>query len=73
MNKTSIGFSAGIVWRLMDNRQTWTYAELKERSGLTDSELWAAIGWLAREDKLFIEEDVRTGEERFVQPYSSYF
>ena len=32
------------------------YSEIKKTSGLSDRELNAAIGWLAREGKLNIEE-----------------
>ena len=36
---------------LKDNRH-WEYEKLKEASGLSDRDLNAAIGWLAREDKI---------------------
>lgn len=52
MDKNSIGTNAGIVWRLMDTKQYWTYPELKSISGLSMPDLFAAIGWLAREDKI---------------------
>lgn len=52
MDKNNIGTNAGIIWRLMDTKQYWTYAELKEFSGLSLPDLFAAIGWLAREDKI---------------------
>ena len=37
--------------------------ELKKSVKFTDKELWAAIGWLAREDKLAIKEQ---GKEVFL-------
>lgn len=63
MTKNEIGCNAGIVWRLMSNRYLWTYAELKEKSGLSDWDLLTAIGWLARENQ--IEFDDTATEQRF--------
>lgn len=73
MNKPIIGTNAGIVWRLMNNEHKWSYQELKERSGLSDRELNAAIGWLAREDKIQIEEDMNTHQEIFFQFFNPYY
>lgn len=52
MNKNNIGTNAGIIWRLMDTKQYWTYAELIQNSGLSIQDLFSAIGWLSREDKI---------------------
>lgn len=57
MDKYSIGKNAGIVWSILSNGQRWAYDALKEKSGLSDRDLNAAIGWLAREDKIFFETD----------------
>lgn len=57
MNKNEIGFNAGKVWQLLSNNQRWTYNALKSASGLDDLELGAAIGWLAREDKIEIYQN----------------
>lgn len=73
MNKNSIGINAGIVWRLMNNGRKWSYNELKKVSGLSDHELNAAIGWLAREDKIQIEEDVNAHQEVFYQFFNTYY
>ena len=63
MNKHEIGINAGIVWQLLCDNAKWDYGKLKRKSGLTDKELSAAIGWLAREDKIEFEygtkDDVR--------------
>ncbi len=57
MNIQSIGESAGIIWNLLqsENRK-WDYQEIKQATGLSDRIINAAIGWLAREGKLSIEE-----------------
>lgn len=41
---------------LSDNGR-WSYATLKRKSGLKDKELGAAIGWLAREDKIELHQE----------------
>lgn len=73
MDKHSIGTNAGIVWRLMNNGCRWSCQELKEKSGLSDRDLNAAIGWLAREDKIQIEEVVNTHKEVFFQFFTIYY
>ena len=52
MNKHQIGLNAGVIWHLLNDNRPWSYCELKEVSGLSDRELNAAIGWLARENKI---------------------
>lgn len=57
MDVQSIGKSAGVLWQLLNGEhRKWSYSEIKKTSGLSDRELNAAIGWLAREGKLNIEE-----------------
>lgn len=51
MNKEKIGESAGIVWRTLHNNK-YSWKELVKATGLNPLELAAAIGWLAREDKI---------------------
>ncbi len=48
MNKYQIGLNAGVVWHLLNDNSRWSYCELKKASGLSDRDLSAAIGWLAR-------------------------
>lgn len=52
MNKMQIGTNAGVVWNLLKDNGHWEYDQLKAASGLSDRDLNAAIGWLAREDKI---------------------
>ena len=57
MNVQSIGENAGIVWKqLASEHRKWEYAEVKAATGLADRDLNAAIGWLARESKIFIRQ-----------------
>ena len=57
MNKNLIGLNAGKVWQLLNNNKRWSYSELKDAVGLSDRDLNAAIGWLAREDKIDFETE----------------
>ena len=63
MDAQSIGKNAGIVWRLLDHNRKWEYNELKEATGLSDRDLNAAIGWLAREDKIQFETSNKDGHD----------
>ena len=57
MDINTIGLNAGIVWRLLDDNKRWEYNDLKAASGLSDRDLNAAIGWLAREGKIQFSEN----------------
>ncbi len=57
--KEKIGNNAGSVWTVLNaagGRKS--LKEVKKLTKLTEKDLYAALGWLAREDKVvFIEED----------------
>ena len=57
MKKKQIGTNAGIIWKLLSKGERWDLESLERESHLDDCELWTAIGWLAREDKIEIEEN----------------
>ena len=52
MDQSLIGKSAGILWTLLQGKENEEVTKLKKESKLSDTELWAAIGWLSREGKL---------------------
>lgn len=62
MDKYTIGNNAGIVWTLLNDGKRWKYEDLKAASTLSDRDLNAAIGWLAREDKIYFETDSNNAE-----------
>jgi hypothetical protein len=72
MYKKLIGTNAGIIWNLLNNNQRWNIAELREASGLTEKEIYTAIGWLARENKIEIEKS-QNGEEVYYLVIEYYF
>jgi hypothetical protein len=51
-----IGCNAGKVWTQLDAAGRSSVKDLKKLTKLTDKDLYAAIGWLAREGKLTLEE-----------------
>lgn len=53
-NNHSIGEKAGIVWRVL-NHQEMSWEELLKQTGLQPLEAASAIGWLARENKIYIQ------------------
>ena len=50
-----IGNNAGLVWNALNASNGQTGKALKKATKLKDKELYAALGWLAREGKLNIE------------------
>ena len=54
--KEKIGNDAGRVWNVLNEQGTKTVKELKKLTKLTEKEIYAAMGWLAREEKLHVEE-----------------
>ncbi len=60
MNTEAIGSWAGLVWNALSATDTVGLKQLKKITKLKDKEVFAAIGWLAREGKIAIlpnEED----------------
>lgn len=58
-----IGETAGEVWRILDDNGSLSLAQLTKRIDAQRDVVMQAVGWLAREDKIEIEE---TGRGRFV-------
>lgn len=53
MNIEEIGINAGKVWVYLSNRNNFVNVlELKFNLKLTNTQLYLALGWLAREDKI---------------------
>jgi hypothetical protein len=55
-----IGDTAGTVWRLLTENGPMTMAKLVKAVGEPRDIVMQALGWLAREGKLAIEEDGRS-------------
>lgn len=60
MNGT-VGTLAGAVWTALNENGAMASKDVKKAAGLkSDKELYLAIGWLLREDKLNVVEDAKT-------------
>ncbi|MCM1311757.1 MAG: winged helix-turn-helix domain-containing protein [Bacteroides sp.] len=76
MDKGTIGTNAGKLWRLMDenhDRRHWSYERLIQDSGLSEPDFYAAIGWLARENKIELNTDKESGENTLYLNVCYYF
>lgn len=60
-----IGTNAGKVWAQLDAAGRQNVKELRKVTKLKEKDLYAALGWLAREGKLCFEEE-DNGKELFV-------
>lgn len=56
MNKEKIGTWAGAVWTVLNENGALTVKEIKKVTKLREKDVYAALGWLAREDKVKFEE-----------------
>ncbi len=54
-----IGLAAGDVWRCLAEHGPASADVVKRRTKLGSNVFYAAVGWLAREDKLTIREEGR--------------
>ena len=54
--ETDIGFYAGKVWKILDIWEDADVDSIKYLSDLNDEQIHYALGWLAREDKICINE-----------------
>ena len=66
MNKEIIGLNAGKVWEALNAADAMGVKQLKKVTKLKDKELFAALGWLAREDKIEIAVDDKDEKEYIV-------
>lgn len=56
MNVEVIGSWAGLVWSALNESGKLTVKVLKKATKLKEKDLYAALGWLAREGKITIAE-----------------
>ena len=66
MNTETIGLNAGAVWNALNAAEAMGVKQLKKVTKLKDKELYAALGWLAREDKVNINVDPEDEKELVV-------
>lgn len=56
MNVVTIGTNAGLIWNALNESKTMNLKDLKKATKLKEKESFLALGWLAREGKINIEE-----------------
>ena len=66
MNTETIGTNAGSVWVALNTADALGVKQLKKITKLKDKEVYAALGWLARENKITIESDPNDEKEIIV-------
>lgn len=66
MNTETIGVNAGTVWNALNEAQTLGVKQLKKVTKLKDKEVFAALGWLAREGKVEMAADPNDEKELLV-------
>ncbi len=66
MNTEVIGTNAGAVWTALSTAEALGVKQLKKITKLKDKEVYAALGWLAREGKINIDTDPADEKEFIV-------
>ncbi len=54
--KEKFGSNAGIVWNALNGNGEMNLKDVKKVTKLAEKDLYAALGWLAREDKVVVVE-----------------
>lgn len=52
-----VGSIAGRVWKILDIWEEADIVTLKKLADVNDEDIYTALGWLAREDKIYFDED----------------
>lgn len=66
MNVEVIGSWAGLVWKALNEAEVLGIKQLKKITKLKEKELYAALGWLGREDKITIQDNPEGEKELLV-------
>ena len=66
MNVEEIGTYAGLVWQALSTADALGVKQVKEVAKLKDKEIYAALGWLAREGKITLTPDPEDTKELLV-------
>lgn len=66
MNVATIGSYAGLVWQALNEADALGIKQIKKITKLKDKEVFAAIGWLAREGKIDVQENPEDEKELII-------
>lgn len=56
----TIGTAAGKIWKFLNKNGPTSISKVATETGINKNEIQRAIGWLAREEKITIEQKGRT-------------
>ena len=56
MNIEVIGINAGLVWNALNGNGKLTLKKIKKATKFKEKEIYAALGWLARQAKVTFDE-----------------
>ncbi len=56
----TIGIAAGKIWKFLDKNGPASSTKIGNATGIGKNDVQRAIGWLAREEKIAIEQKGRT-------------
>ena len=56
----TIGAAAGKIWKFLNKNGPTSISKVATETGITKNDIQRAIGWLAREEKITIEQKGRT-------------
>lgn len=66
MNVDVIGTWAGLVWSALNEADALGIKQLKKITKLKEKEVYAALGWLGRENKITIQDDPEDEKELLI-------
>lgn len=66
MNVEQIGTAAGAVWQALSTADALGVKQIKKVTKLKKEEIFAALGWLAREGKINLDTDPADEKEILV-------
>ena len=56
----TIGTAAGKIWTFLESSEPASVNKIATETGISKNDIQRAIGWLAREEKISIEQKGRT-------------
>ena len=66
MDIETIGIYAGQIWQVLDKDESLGVKQIKKIAKLKDKEVYAGLGWLAREGKVVIAPDPDNEKEYII-------
>jgi mannosyltransferase OCH1-like enzyme len=73
MNRNDIGMNARIIWQLLNEKGALPVSVIKVYTKCSSEYVFYAIGWLAREDKIFFFEKDGIGYVQLINRFSEMY